>query len=506
MTPIRQRQGSRQEDQPNRTHPPTHEVENTPARPLPGSPESLLALQKRYGNAYVRRMLAKGTLQRQPSPKGIRTNKGNTITWPSEEFHRGRRSKMRRTTKIEADAWGEVERVPKRVKYRREIYLDTDDGAEVYVDIRGVVRLPKGVPLPRTPEAALAISGAEVESQLSFSVKGADFEPFRDYKSDKLPRLSLNGATKTNFPDYAQLPLSIEVQEKLILDYLSGLKRIQKDKDKPKADDDGDSVAETVVDIGTDLIPFVGELKDAFKAITGIDPVTGKKLAWWERILSGIFAIPILGKLFKWVGKGLKYLVMGLAWVGKKLGGFLASKAGSIIEWFVEKLGRRQKRLPSGGTTSNAGQQASQQAGKQATKTGTVWDKITPPSKDTPIRPNTVIPQYFELQTSGGKFFVNSNATKHMEEYVAGGNLPKKVVGKDGKTIETPSNVGDKVSHGAKMRSQAILDSFAEAVEVAEKQGIKWGEIMNVGPWELIIEKVGKNGPLPVVKHAVFRP
>jgi hypothetical protein len=118
--------------------------------------------------------------------------------------------------------------------------------------------------------------------------------------------------------------------------------------------------------------------------------------------------------------------------------------------------------------------------------TGTVWDQINPTG---PMRSNTQIPQFFELQTSGGKFFVNTNATKHMEELVVGAPLKDK----------------GKVSHSIAMRSQTVLTSFADAMDAAVKQGIRYGEIMNVGPWELIIEKTGKSGPLPVVKHAVYR-
>lgn len=495
MTPVRRRRrGGRIEEEHQPLRPPTHETEPSDLTPTPHStsgPDAILDLQQRYGNAYVnRRMAERGTIQRGPTPRV--KEQPRTHKWEYEEHHKGRAS-LHRTTKIESDRWGEIGPTQPRIKYRREVNLRTADGAEVYVDIRGIARLQPGTTLPDTPEAALDISGLAVETQLSFVVEGGDFETFRDYQRREVRALSLSKVAEAVLPDYAKLPLNPAQQEAAILRYLSGLKK--RKKEPPKAKDDDGSVAGHVIDTATDFVPFVGELKDAYRAIMGVDPYTGRKLALWERILSGIFAIPILGKGIKWIGKGLKWIGKGLGWVGRKLGKWLGPYGVRALEWIIEKLApKRTKHLPPGGT----------QTGKQiAQKTGTVWDKITPVG---PIRPNTAIPQFFELETKGGKYFVNTNGTKHMEELVVGSKHTKTIPDptKPGKTIDVPSNTADKVTHSVQMRSQAVLDSFAEAVEQAERQGIKWGQIMNVGPWELIFEQVGKSGPLPVIKHAVY--
>ncbi|MAS38309.1 MAG: hypothetical protein CL610_30205 [Anaerolineaceae bacterium] len=317
-------------------------------------------------------------------------------------------------------------------------------------------------------------------------------------------------------------------------------------------EEEGQGLGTVIADISTDFIPGVSNVKDATIALTGINPVTGEKVGWGWRIVSGIFAIPGLGNLAKYGVKGAKLLGQGLKFAGKgiikgfkaigRLGkkiGSTALRAGkkvggkvkSAAKWLGRKLfggtsimdkvrdrvkaieeAKRAKQIDKPATAADdviggtkppdsrvpeAGGGGKEPPGQTPTEgggsggrpggTGTVWDQVNPTG---PMRPNTAIPQFFELQTSHGKFFVNTNGTKHMEELVVGKKF---------------ANTGTKVSHSAQMRSQAVLTSFAEAMEKAGKEGIRYGEIMNIGPWELIIEKTGKGGPLPVVKHAVYR-
>ena len=111
-----------------------------------------------------------------------------------------------------------------------------------------------------------------------------------------------------------------------------------------------------------------------------------------------------------------------------------------------------------------------------------VWDniKITQPMYD-----GTKIPKSFELTTSTGeKFWVHPNGTKHMVEYIA----------------------KDPMSHGMPINSQVLLSSFQNSVSNAVKQGVKYNQIMNIGSWELIFSKPRGEGLLPVIKHAVYRP
>jgi hypothetical protein len=304
-------------------------------------------------------------------------------------------------------------------------------------------------------------------------------------------------------------------------------------------EEEGQGLGMIAADIGTDFIPGVSNVKDAIIALTGVNPVTGEKVGWGWRIASAIFAIPGVGNLAKYgvkgaklIGKGLKFAgkgivkgVKAIGRLGKKIGSGVAragkwagGKTKSAVKWLGRKLfggpslmdtvrarmkeieeAKRVKKTDKPATTADevgggGGKQPPGETPKEGGgsgggpgKTGTVWDQINPTG---PMRPNTAIPQFFELQTSNGKFFVNTNGTKHMEELVVGKKF---------------DNTGTKVSHSAKMRSQAVLTSFAEAMEKAGKEGIRYGEIMNVGPWEIIIEKTGKSGPLPVVKHAVYR-
>ena len=111
---------------------------------------------------------------------------------------------------------------------------------------------------------------------------------------------------------------------------------------------------------------------------------------------------------------------------------------------------------------------------------GTVWDaiKVTQTAK-----PGTVIPHSFELASSEGRFWVHPNATKHMVEYVT----------RHG------------VSHGMPINSQAMLTSLRGSVETAASQGIRFGETMQVGRWELIFSQGRAADVLPVLKHALYR-
>ncbi len=60
---------------------------------------------------------------------------------------------------------------------------------------------------------------------------------------------------------------------------------------------------------------------------------------------------------------------------------------------------------------------------------------------------------------------MHPNATKHMAEYLTRNGF----------------------SHSAPVGSQAMLKSFQQSVNKAASQGIKYGEMMQVGRWELNI-------------------
>jgi RHS repeat-associated protein len=111
---------------------------------------------------------------------------------------------------------------------------------------------------------------------------------------------------------------------------------------------------------------------------------------------------------------------------------------------------------------------------------GTVWESITVTQA---AKSGTAIPHSFELATAGGKFWVHPNATKHMVEFVT-------------------RNGG---SQGMQMNSQAMLSSLHASVEQAASQGIRFGQTMQVGRWELIFSQARTADELPVLIHALYR-
>lgn len=104
----------------------------------------------------------------------------------------------------------------------------------------------------------------------------------------------------------------------------------------------------TLGDIATDFIPGVSNLKDAYTALTGENPVTGEKVGVLGRIASGIFAIPGVGNVAKYVGKGGKLVVKGIAKAGRKIaksrfGRAVGKKAKQAWDWLKKKFSRSKK-------------------------------------------------------------------------------------------------------------------------------------------------------------------
>jgi len=102
---------------------------------------------------------------------------------------------------------------------------------------------------------------------------------------------------------------------------------------------------ETAADLVTDFIPGVSNLKDAHTCIRGKNAVTGEEVGGLGRALSCIFAIPGIGNVAKYIGKGLKILGKGLIKGGKYLAKGLTAawkwgkrKARAAVEWLGEKI------------------------------------------------------------------------------------------------------------------------------------------------------------------------
>ena len=109
--------------------------------------------------------------------------------------------------------------------------------------------------------------------------------------------------------------------------------------------------------------------------------------------------------------------------------------------------------------------------------TGTVWDDISATAK---ALPNPEIPATFMLKSSGNMFYVNSNPTKHMANY-----------------LQRSAN---------QINDQHLLASFAGAIgKVASSGTIKHRQKYNVNGWEIMFNQRA-NDQLPVIYYALYRP
>ena len=107
--------------------------------------------------------------------------------------------------------------------------------------------------------------------------------------------------------------------------------------------------------------------------------------------------------------------------------------------------------------------------------TGTVWDYVTATAENLP---NTQIPATFKLKLGSGEYYVNSNATKHMGEYLKNSSNP--------------------------INDQQLLHSFSAAIDNITSGDMQLGKVYNVDGWEIIISKRDSD-LLPVVTHALYR-
>lgn len=110
----------------------------------------------------------------------------------------------------------------------------------------------------------------------------------------------------------------------------------------------------TAADVGTDFAPIVGNLKDAYIAMTGENPVTGEKVGIAGRILAGIFALPIMGNVLKYLGKGSKLIADVGKWIAKT----------QLGKWIIQKSMRRWKKLPQNKGELEAGSKAKGEAAR----------------------------------------------------------------------------------------------------------------------------------------------
>lgn len=93
-----------------------------------------------------------------------------------------------------------------------------------------------------------------------------------------------------------------------------------------------EGVVTAAADLATDVTPGVSNVKDAYTAITGRNPVTGEKVGTAGRLMAAIFAIPGLGNVLKWVKKGPGAAArLGKAIGRTRLGRWITEGAGRIF-------------------------------------------------------------------------------------------------------------------------------------------------------------------------------
>jgi hypothetical protein len=141
-------------------------------------------------------------------------------------------------------------------------------------------------------------------------------------------------------------------------------------------------------DTGLGFVPFVSNALDITKAVTGYNPITGEKAGPFERLAAAGFAIPGIGNVLKFAGKGLKFggkfglkagqwlskgdglIAKGMRNIGDKASGLWDNTKNSVAggtDWLMRK-GRQLKE----GTLETLGRIKDKASG---TLHG-VWDKV----------------------------------------------------------------------------------------------------------------------------------
>lgn len=371
--------------------PPSRRTPRTGDTRRPGAAD-LLLLQRTVGNAAVAALVRQSSragpprsdhqpvVQRAPDTE-------HTLTWEVTDSSKDSAA-LHRTTKIEADAWGEVGPAPPRVKYDRRVDLETRDGITVSLRINVTVYLPVGEKLPRTPEEALSRIGRHVRGGRYFTASGGALDSFNeDQYYDSGTAVSLRKLSE-GFPDYALLALTAKQQEAAILRKLSSLPRrdVRASESGGQSAGGGESTLKERIkqgiDLVTDFIPGVSNIKDFSIFLTGINPVTGEKVGWPGRILALIFAIPVIGTVLKYVGKGAKYVGKLLLVPLVKIGWRIALKSAALVRWIAKTraaalLAKAGKRVAHG-VEERVGRLA-EKLGLRAARIGhaTPWDKMT---------------------------------------------------------------------------------------------------------------------------------
>lgn len=243
------------------------------------------------------------------------------------------------------------------------------------------------------------------------------------------------------------------------------------------------SISDNIADTIMGVTPILSVGKDAFEAITGKNFVTGVKLSTEDWYLA-IFSLATAGTLsqFKKINSILRPLLIRLK---SKLLSYDYIKEGLKTIYSARKLGLKAKeefQLFTKLAGNNRGSVGFIDDFAESTKS--VWNRL---GNKGPNWTGSNIPKHFEVTAGSEKFFVNPNATKHMNEYV--------------------SSYFRSTTHSAPVHSQMLLNSFEGSVKSAVKSG-NWKKSMETGEaiiqdgWELVFKKQRAGETLPVIKHA----
>jgi hypothetical protein len=194
------------------------------------------------------------------------------------------------------------------------------------------VYLTPGRPLPKTPQEAVRTVGRGYAGGWYLSAEGGDLiaEPDYRYHSPSATPVSML-TLSAGFPDFAAWQLTAPQQEAALLRHIARWKH--KTTGQAQSDDTTVEYIKLGADLVSDFVPGVSNVKDFVTFLTGVNPVTGEKVGWLGRLLALVFAIPGLGTLLKWLGKG-----------GRAIGKFVLgpmirmamNAGGKLVKWVAK--------------------------------------------------------------------------------------------------------------------------------------------------------------------------
>jgi hypothetical protein len=291
-----------------------------------GSPGSILALQRTAGNRAVGALVGRRKLQRDgtgPKDKVVEPKPEYEPLIYVERLDR-RRFKVRYgkdvlgTVEIEGATGEQPGRLATFLSQRMQFLDKTGTSPETQRTIDLEVRHDPSLELRWRPDKGF--DGAVKRLGMTFAFRPVPGKPPfpHDRELEAWPRPTRKPRVKLPpGPELDPLP-RFEPRDRPSDEPAT----VVRDVDEPE-EIDWEAVEKTittVVDIGTDFVPGVSNVKDFHTAVTGVNPVNGEKVGLFGRILALLFSIPGFGNVLKYIGKGFKVLGRALLKLGRLLG------------------------------------------------------------------------------------------------------------------------------------------------------------------------------------------